>query len=70
MAAGGVRIGDYPQLHGAAWQLDEDTTLTEFEALQLYERNWLHIDHTAMDPREKKFLQHLADTLSHGRLLV
>lgn len=70
VAADGVRIGDYPQLRRAAWQLDEETELTEAEALQLYERNWRHVDQTAMDPREKEFVQHLADTLSRGRLLV
>jgi hypothetical protein len=65
-----VRLGDYPQLRQIAWQLSEDTELAETEALQLYERNWRHLDHDAMWPREQKFVQHLADTYSHGRLLV
>lgn len=69
-AVGNIRVGDYTQLRRAAWQLDEDTKLTEAEALQIYERNWRHIDTAAMDRREKEFVQHLADTLSHGRILV
>jgi len=62
-----VRIGDYPQLRQIAWQLSEDTEIAETEALQLYERNWRHVDHAAMQPREQEFVQQLADTWSHGR---
>jgi hypothetical protein len=65
-----VRIGDYPQLHRAAWHVDEETIVTEGEALGLYERNWRYVDAAAMSPEEKRFLAHLADRLSHGRLLV
>ncbi|WP_029112081.1 helix-turn-helix domain-containing protein [Mycobacterium sp. URHB0044] len=65
-----IRIGDYPQLRQIAWQLDADTEVTEAEALQLYERNWRHVDTAAMDPVEKEFVQRLADTLSRGRLVV
>lgn len=65
-----VRIGDHPQLRLIAWQLGEDTDITEADALQLYERNWRHVDHAAMQPRERQFLQHLVDTWGHGRLLV
>ena len=65
-----VRIGDYPQLRLITWQLGEDTDITEVDALQLYERNWRHVDHAAMEPREQRFLQHLVDTWGHGRLLV
>ena len=65
-----IRIGDYPQLRQIAWQLSEGTEITEIEALQLYERNWRHLDQAAMLRREQEFVQHLADTWSHGRLLV
>lgn len=69
-SATNIRIGDYPQLRQIAWQLSEDTEIHETEALQLYERNWRHLDHAAMQRREQEFVQHLADTWSHGRLLV
>lgn len=69
-AAATVRIGDYPQLRLIAWQLDVDTEISEADALQLYERNWRHIDHTALQPRERVFMQHLTDTWGHGRILV
>lgn len=65
-----VRIGDYPLLSLIAWQLDEDTEISEADALQLYERNWRHIDHAALLPPERLFLKHLTDTWGHGRLLV
>ncbi len=65
-----VRVGDYPQLRQIAWQLRGDTDITEVEALHLYERNWRHVDQAGMDAREREFVQHLADTCSHGRLLV
>ena len=65
-----VRVGDYPQLRLVAWQLGDDTEISEPDALQLYERNWRHIDQGALLPRERLFLQHLTDTWGHGRLLV
>jgi transcriptional regulator with XRE-family HTH domain len=65
-----VRIGDYPQLRLIAWQFGDDAEIAEADALLLYERNWRHVDHAAMLPREQQFLQHLVDTWGHGRLLV
>lgn len=65
-----VRVGDYPQLCLIAWQLGDDTEVSETDALQLYERNWRHVDHAALQPRERLFIQHLAGTWGHGRLLV
>lgn len=65
-----VRVGDYPQLHAIAWQLRRDTELDEVEALQLYERNWRHVDQSAMSDDERAFVRHLADTHSRGVLLV
>jgi transcriptional regulator with XRE-family HTH domain len=65
-----VHVADYPQLRQIAWQLSDDTKLTEAEALHLYERNWRHVDQSAMDKREREFLQRLIDTWGHGTLLV
>lgn len=65
-----IRVGDFPQLRAIAWQLREDTALTGVEALQMYERNWRHVDQTAMDDAERALIQHLADTHSAGVLLV
>lgn len=65
-----VLIGDYPGLRGLAWQTDAGTEITETEALNLYERGWRHLDREALTDHEKAFIQHLADTYSHGALLV
>lgn len=65
-----IRVGDFPQLRAVAWQLRDDTALTGLEALQMYERNWRHVDHTAMGDAERALVQHLADTHSAGVLLV
>lgn len=65
-----VRVGDFPQLHAIAWQLRPDAELTDIEALQLYERNWRHVDQGAMSDAERAFVQQLADTHSAGVLLV
>lgn len=65
-----VRVGDYPLLAATAWQLDADSHLDGFEALRTYERNWRHLDHTAMGDKEKALIQALADRYSKGVLLV
>lgn len=65
-----VRVGDYPGLRGLAWQTDAGTSITETEALNLYERGWRHLDQESLTDAEKAFIQHLADTYSHGTLLV
>lgn len=65
-----VRVGDYRQLRAIAWQLRRDTELDEVEALQLYERNWRHVDQSAIGDDERAFVRHLADTHSRGVLLV
>lgn len=65
-----VRVGDYPLLSAAAWQLEADSRLGGFEALRTYERNWRHLDHAAMGDKEKALIQALADKYSKGVLLV
>jgi transcriptional regulator with XRE-family HTH domain len=65
-----VRLEDYPELSVLAWQRDRSVPLTPREALDLYERNWHHIDHDAMSPRERRFLEVLVRELGGGRPLV
>lgn len=65
-----ITVGEYPGLRTLAWQTDAGTTITETEALNLYERGWRHLNQDALTEDEKAFIQHLADTYSHGRLLV
>lgn len=65
-----ITVGDYPGLRTLAWQTDAGTTITEAEALNLYERGWRHLNQETLTDHEKAFIQHLADTYSNGRLLV
>lgn len=65
-----VTVGDYPGLRALAWQTEAGTTITETEALNLYERGWRHLDQESLTDVERAFIQHLADTYSNGALLV
>jgi len=65
-----VRLDDYPALKQLAWQLPGVTELSPAQALDLYERNWRHLDREALMPRERRLIQALVDELGGGRLLV
>lgn len=65
-----VRLADFPQLKRLAWQLHDVDEVSPAEALNLYERNWRHIDRPALEPAERALLQTLVDQLGGGRLLV
>lgn len=65
-----IRLADYKQLKRLGWQLKDTKEISPIEALDLYERNWRHVDVKAMDPREKKFLAMLLAAFGKGRLLV
>ena len=55
-----IRLADYPQLRQLAWQVgDRQQVLTPREALGLYERNWRHVQHAALEPREQALLDAL-----------
>lgn len=63
-----VRVGDFPELTYLCWHLDREATLSEAEALQIYERNWRHVGELGAD--ERRFVQHLVDTHGEGIALV
>lgn len=65
-----VRLAEYPQLKGLAWQLQGVDELSPADALSLYERNWRHIDRASMVPSERALIQALVDQFGGGRLLV
>lgn len=65
-----VRLAEFPQLQGLAWQLHDVDELSAADALNLYERNWRHIDPARMEPAERALLQALVGRLGGGRLLV
>ena len=67
-----IRLADYPELRRLVWQradIDRET-IPPKEALALYERNWRHVDRSAMTEAERDLVQQLAEALGGGRLLV
>ena len=65
-----VRLASYPQLERLAWQLRGVKELPAREALDLYERNWRHVDQRAMTERERELVRRLARAFGRERLLV
>ena len=65
-----VRLDDYPALKQLAWQLPGVTELSPAQALDLYERNWRHLDRERLSAHERRLIQALVDELGGGRLLV
>lgn len=65
-----IRLADYKQLKRIAWQLKGTQKVTPKEALELYERNWRHVDVKKMDAQEKEFLKSLLEAFGRERLLV
>lgn len=65
-----IRLAEYPQLSKLAWQLEGVKELTPREALDLYERNWRHLDRLSLSTKEIALINALSTTLAAGRLLV
>ena len=65
-----IRLTRYPQLKKLAWQLKDTKEISPKDALELYERNWRHMDVEKMRPREREFLEDLLQAFGRERLLV
>jgi transcriptional regulator with XRE-family HTH domain len=65
-----IRLADYAQLERLAWQYQGATEVTPAEALNLYERNWRHIEQAALAPHERALIHSLVASLGGSRLLV
>jgi transcriptional regulator with XRE-family HTH domain len=65
-----IHLADYPQLERLAWQFQGASSVTPAEALNLYERNWRHIEQSALAPSERALIQQLVARLGGSRLLV
>ena len=65
-----IRLAEYPQLERLAWQYQGATEVTPAEALNLYERNWRHIEQDALAPNERALVHSLVASLGGSRLLV
>jgi transcriptional regulator with XRE-family HTH domain len=65
-----ILISEYPQLKKLAWQIKKTKELSPQEALNIYERNWRHIDVERMSSKERKFIERLLKLFDKERLLV
>jgi transcriptional regulator with XRE-family HTH domain len=65
-----IRLDDYPQLKRLAWPYHGATEVPPAEALNLYERNWRHIDQGALEPHERALIHSLMTRRGGSRLLV
>ena len=65
-----IRLAEYPQLARLAWQHQGAAEVTPAEALNLYERNWRHIEQAALAPHERALIHSLVASLGGSRLLV
>lgn len=63
-------IKDYPQLRLIAWNRQPVDAITGEEALDLYERNWRHVDHGAILPHERALIDRLVREYGNGILHV
>ncbi|NDB70822.1 MAG: hypothetical protein EB015_22995 [Methylocystaceae bacterium] len=61
-----IHLKHYPALKKLAWQLKDDADLTPKEALNIYERNWRHIDEAALEPHEKKLIDNLRSDIKQS----
>lgn len=54
-----IHMMDYPQLKQLAWQVQGADTLSPKEALDIYERNWRHLDEQALTLHERQLIDAL-----------
>ena len=65
-----IRLRDFPQLKQLAWQLQGVDDIAPQDALDLYERNWRHVDRAVLTDSEAALIDALSRELGGGRLLV
>jgi len=65
-----VRIADYPQLKRLTWNVHGVDALSPRDAWAIYERNWRHVDETALDARERALVDALRLAFSGDPLRV
>lgn len=51
-----IKLSDYPQLQKLAWHIQGVDTVSPREALQIYERNWRHLDLSLISPQERQMV--------------
>jgi transcriptional regulator with XRE-family HTH domain len=54
-----VRLADFPKLKELAWQVHGTGELSPREALDVYERNWRHLDAASLSAEERDLVDSL-----------
>ncbi|MBU0750554.1 MAG: helix-turn-helix domain-containing protein [Gammaproteobacteria bacterium] len=54
-----INLDNYPQLKQLAWQVQGSNQLKPAEALGIYERNWRHVETSALAPQEQNLIDAL-----------
>jgi transcriptional regulator with XRE-family HTH domain len=54
-----IHLDDYPQLKQLAWQVQGTHELKPTEALDIYERNWRHVETSMLEPHEQRLIDAL-----------
>ncbi len=62
-----IDLQKYPQLKQLAWQVQGTNELKPAEALDIYERNWRHVDASALEPQERNLIEALRLAFSEVR---
>jgi hypothetical protein len=61
-----IRLIDYPQLKQLAWQVHGAETVSPKEAWDIYERNWRHLDESALTVNEQQLIDALRVAFGGG----
>ena len=67
---GTIHLAEYPQLKQLAWHIAGIDAITPEDALNLYERNWRHVNQKALDKHEMALVKRLVERCGHGAMLV
>ena len=62
-----IALGNYPQLKQLAWQVQGINELKPAEALDIYERNWRHVETLALEPEERNLIEALRLAFGEGK---
>ena len=65
-----IRLSDFPELKRLAWHMPGAEEVSPLEALEMYERNWKHVDEESMTERERALIASIVHHFGGGRLLV
>jgi transcriptional regulator with XRE-family HTH domain len=58
-----IRLSEFPKLKELAWQVHGTDELSPREALDIYERNWRHLDPATLSPAEQDLVEALRQAL-------